>query len=231
MISKWFELKQDAQNLRKNGIAIGVIEKRLGIPRSTLSGWFKNIRLTNDQKEKLSHSQKMGLIEARKKAVIWHNSQKEKRIRIALFEAKKILEKINLKDIYVLQLGLAMLYLGEGNKGEITSIGNSDPLILKFFLAILRGIYKVDIKTIRCDLNLRADQDPMKMKKYWAKELNIPLENFRHVALDKRTIGSKTYDYYKGVCQVRCGNIAIQRELIYLSNIFCKKVIENLGIV
>lgn len=96
MISKWFELKQDAQNLRKNGIAIGVIEKRLGIPRSTLSGWFKNIRLTNDQKEKLSHSQKMGLIEARKKAVIWHNSQKEKRIRIALFEAKKILEKINL---------------------------------------------------------------------------------------------------------------------------------------
>jgi len=38
MKSKWYELKPDAIKLRKKGFSIGKIERRLGIPRSTLSG-------------------------------------------------------------------------------------------------------------------------------------------------------------------------------------------------
>jgi hypothetical protein len=74
---------------------------------------------------------------------------------------------------------------------------------------------------------LRADQNPEKMKRFWSKELGLPLNSFGYVALDKRTVGSKTYPHYKGVCYVRCGNAAIQRKLMYLSEIFYKKVIKN----
>ena len=53
MKSRWFELKSKAVRLRKSGKSIRFIEGKLGIPKSTLSGWFKNIELSNKQKKVL----------------------------------------------------------------------------------------------------------------------------------------------------------------------------------
>lgn len=228
MISKWYELKPKAVDLRKKGISIIKIEKNLGIPRSTLSGWFKTIKLSDKQKNKLLNDGLKALAKARKKAVIWHNTQKEKRLKQAKHEAISILNKIDITNPYILELTLAVLYLGEGSKKNIeTAMGSSDPLILKFFLAILQKIYKLDIGKIRCELNLRADQNPEITKKFWSKILKLPLSNFKGSHLDKRTIGSSTYKDYKGVCQVRYGSAAIQRRLIYLGNMFFKKITDK----
>ncbi len=228
MKSKWFKFKETARNLRKRGYSIGKIEHDLGIPRSTLSGWFKDIKLTRKQKITLIHNWKKGLIEARKKAILWHNNEKIKRLKQAEIEALKFLENINTEDEKIIELALAILYLGEGSKKNIeTAMGSSDPLILKFFIFALRKLYDIPIEKIKCQLNLRADQDPDELKKYWAKELNLPESNFGYIALDKRTIGSKTYPNYKGVCQIRCGLSEIQRKLIYLSNRFCEKVVNT----
>ena len=130
----------------------------------------------------------------------------------------------------IIELGLAMLYLGEGaKKSPTTSIGNSDPLILKFFLKILTNIYEIKINKIAFYLHLRSDQNPRYMKKYWSGELNVPIERFGKVSIDKRTLKTKTYSHYKGVCVINCGNVAIQRKLVYIGRKFCKKTIEDLG--
>jgi hypothetical protein len=78
-------------------------------------------------------------------------------------------------------------------------------------------LYDLDIEKIRCELYLRYDQDPEDLKRHWAKELSLPLSNFKQVNIDKRTIGRETYDHYKGVCSLRCGNVAIQRRLVFLA--------------
>ena len=228
MISRWCESKNRATNLRKKGTSIGEIERRLGIPRSTLSSWFKNIELSQKQKEKITQNWKNSLVKARKKAVLWHNSQKKKRLTEAKEQALKTLEAINITHKETLELALSMLYMGEGTKKKIeTSMGSSSPLILKFFLATVKTLYGVDSEKIKCQLSLRADQNPEEMKRFWSKELCIPINNFGRVNLDKRTIGSKTYSDYRGVCYVLCGGAAIQRKLIYLSEIFCKKTVEK----
>ena len=228
MKSRWFELKPNAVKLRKKGFSIGKIERYLGIPRSTLSGWLRNIELSQKQKEKLTQNWKNALVKARKKAVLWHNAQKENRLIEAKGQALKTLEVVDITNKGTLELALAILYMGEGTKKKIeTSMGSSNPLILKFFLAMLKALYDFDLKKIKCQLNLRADQDPEKMKRFWSKELSVPIDNFGYVNLDKRTVGSKTYPYYKGVCHVLCGNVAIQRKLTYLSEMFCKKTIKK----
>ena len=228
MQSKWFELKPDAIRLRKKGFSIGKIERHLGIPRSTLSGWLRDVELSKKQKEKLTQNWKKALVKARKKAVLWHNAQKEKRLKSAKEQALKTVGAIDINDKKIIELALAILYIGEGTKSKVeTAMGSSDPLILKFFLATLKAIYNLDLKKVKCQLNLRADQNPEKMKRFWSKELSIPIDNFGYVNRDKRTVGSKTYPHYKGVCYIACGNVAIQRKLIYLSEIFCKKVIEK----
>lgn len=228
MKSKWYELKGEAIKLRKRGVSIGRIEHRLGIPRSTLSGWLRNIELSQKQKEWLAQNWKNALVKARKRAVLWHNTQKEKRLLAAKEEALETLEYIEVNDARILELALALLYLGEGSKKtDDTALGSSNPLILKFFLAILTKVYNLDIRSIRCELSLRADQDPQKMKRFWARQLKLPMSCFKRTSIDKRTVGSKTYSHYKGVCNIRCGNVAIQRKLINIGNLFCQKVIED----
>lgn len=230
MISKWFRLKEKAIKLRQTGLSIGKIEAALGIPRSTLSGWFRKVKLTKKQKEDLHKNWLNALVSARIKAVEWHNNQKNQRMKIAEDQAREVFEEIDVADRNIIELALAMLYLGEGfKKSPTTGIGNSDPMILIFFITILKKIYNVKVEDLSCYLHLRADQDPEILKRYWSQQLNIPIENFGKSSIDKRTAGSQTYNSYKGVCVVRCKSIAIQRKLVYLSRIYCQKIIENLG--
>lgn len=229
MISKWSNLKEDAIRLRKKGLSIRKIEESTGIPRSTLSHWLRSIKLSKEHEENLKISWNNALIKARKNAVTWHNQQKKIRVRNAEIWAETTLFKINTKDENILSLALAMLYLGEGFKSTAgTGIGNTDPSILKFFISVLKK-YGIPENKIRCELHLRADQNPEVLKKTWSRILNIPLKQFRSISFDKRTIGSRSYENYYGVCVVRCGTVEIQRKLMYLSKVFTQKVIDELG--
>jgi hypothetical protein len=230
MISKWFKSKEKAIKMRLAGSSLKDVEDNLGIPRSTLSGWFKSVKLSYSHKKALEYRHKQALIKARKEAVKWHNAQKTKRLEIAKQQALDLINKIDFSNRVNIELALAMLYLGEGfKKNSETGIGNADPLILKFFIKTMKLVFSIEEKDMTCYLHLRADQDSIKLIKYWSKELEIPIENFRKTSFDQRTSGSKSYDSYNGVCVVRCGNLAIQRKLVYLSRIYCEKVITNLG--
>ena len=46
MASKWFDKKEEAIKLRKQGFSYNEIKNKLGVPKSTLSGWFRDILLT-----------------------------------------------------------------------------------------------------------------------------------------------------------------------------------------
>ena len=228
MKSKWYESKSLAIAMRKKGYSLRRVHANLGIPKSTLSGWFKNIDLTSKQKQKLDDSWKKGLINARQKAVIWHNQQKQSRIDEARHQAELSLDKLDLSNIAVIELALSLLYLGEGRKNSAyTSLRSSDPLILKFFVSALEKSYKISKNSFKCELHLRADQNSDKLKKYWSKQLSIPLVNFTSVSKDSRTLGSKSYAWYKGVCVVNCGNAAVQRKLLFLSKMFCEKIYKG----
>lgn len=200
---------------------MGDIERKYGIASSTLSGWLKNIKLTDNQIKKIGKRTYISLGKARKKAVLWHNKQKELRIKTAHNQAIETLKRIDINNNQIVELALAMLYLGEGSKDNSTSIGNTNPLILKFFISSMIRIFNIDRKDIVCELHLRSDQKIDEMIRYWSKELNVPKEKFSAVK-DKRTVKSKTYPYYKGVCVVRCAGLATLRRLVHLGEEFSK---------
>jgi hypothetical protein len=220
--------RAEAVRLRKRGLSIVVIEKKLGINRSTLDGWFRHVQLTKKQRVTLLSQRARGLMKAQQKAVSWHNARKAERLILAEIQARDVMTQLPLRNDAVVELALAMLYWGEGYKTVIeTGLGNSDPVMVALFVKIMREKYHVPVKQIRCELYLRADQNSGKMKKYWAKQLGLPLENFRYVSLDKRTVGSKTYKRYHGVCSVRCANVAIQRKLLNISKYFAEYILKR----
>ncbi len=224
MVSRWFKFKDKVINLRKEGTSIGVINKEFGIPKSTLSCWFKKIKLNKFQKEKIYKLASIKMDSARKKALLWHHSQKEGRIKIAENEADAVLEKIDINDKSILELALSFLYLGEGAKTNETSIGNANPLVLRFFINAVKKVYP-HAKLGRCQLHLRSDQNELDAIRYWSQELNINSSQFGFVK-DKRIAKTKTYSDYHGVCVIRFSEVAIQRRLLFLCHKFCNIITE-----
>lgn len=224
MVSKWIKYKDKVRALRKDGISTTVIHKEYGIPKSTLSGWLHDIKLTEEQKKKLRYNSTNGWIKGLEKAVIWHNQQKANRIAEARKQAFEVLSNIKTNDKNIIELALSFLYLGEGTKTDTTSLANSKPEILQFFIKALNVLYEIKPSTLKCSLHLRSDQKDQELKIYWSKQLKIPVQNFYKSLIDKRTIKSKTYPDYKGVCVIECGRVAIQRRLVFLSQEFCAKI-------
>lgn len=213
--------------MRRRGVSTRDVEKRLGISRSTLSYWFRNVKLHPRFIKRMKIRHNRALIKARTEAVKWHNGQRIIRFEQAAQEAAKTLEQIDCKSDAVAELALSLLYLGEGmKKSDVTAMGNSDPEILIFFVRMMERLYNVRLQDMRCELHLRADQNPISMTRYWSKTLGIPVSNFRKPSLDKRTIGRPTYPHYKGVCIVSCGRVAIQRKLVYIATTFCRQIAE-----
>lgn len=217
-----------AVKLREQGFSIVEIEKKLHINRSTISPWIRGVELSPRQKERLLNNQKEGARKARLKAAVWHNKQKSIRVEAARVSALKLLESINTDDKNVLELALAMLYWGEGFKNDGNpGMGNTDPIILKFFIHALRFAYGISKESLTAQLHLRADQNEGKEIEYWSKILCIPRSNFKWTHFDKRTIGRKTYKNYHGVCTIYCHNVAIQRKLINISKYFAEEVLKR----
>lgn len=227
MKSRFEHLHQQAISLRKSGCSIGEVERRLGIPRSTLSGWFRDILLTKIQVEKLEKRSREGLVLARTKASDWHRAKKAERIAAAEHGSKQLVKRVSRSDD-ALEVALAFLYLGEGAKtGSRTALGSSDVRIARFFVKSVQRLYGVPTDRFRCNLHLRSDQDSNEMKRFWSRALDLPLNNFGTSSIDKRTAGRATYHHYKGVCLINCSRVDIQRRLLYIASGFCDLHSQN----
>jgi hypothetical protein len=228
MASRWIELKGLAIRLRKNGRSIKSINKELGIPLSTLSGWLRDVKLSEEQIKNLRDQHRKGLVKSRIFAAEWHREQKRKRQALALAQANQTFSTIESNN-QVLELSLAMLYLGEGTKSQATALGSSDPMMLRFFLSALKRLYGIGPENCRFDLHLRMDQNSDDLKRYWSEALKAPISRFTYVSFDPRTKGRPTFEEYKGVCNIQCARIDIQRKLVYLYSLYCDKIIGEEG--
>ncbi len=214
-----------AIKLRKRGLSLRAIEQKLQIPRSTLSGWLKDIKLSDKQLAKLQEDLEKGLKRAREKAAETHRLSKQLRIDVVRDNVEQDLTHPIFTDLKSLELALAMLYLGEGGKTRPElRLGNSNPIVLRFYLAAIERLYNVPRNSFRFELHLRVDQDEKYLKKFWAKQLSVPFRCISYVIKDIRTAGKPTRPGYYGVCAIYGGPVAIQRRLMYLSEAFCIRI-------
>lgn len=206
MKSKFYSLKQQVENLRKNGKTYGEIIKIIGqnIPKSTLSDWCKNIYLNSKQKETIDKKVIENCRKGMEVAWIINKERRKKYLESIVYRNRQLSSALKNKN--TAKIALSMLYLGEGsknlNRGSLR-FGNSDPFVIDLFLNLMNKCYKIDKKKFRCTILCRADQDIKNLKKFWLKATKIPISQFYKTRIDPRTIGkpSKNLDY-KGVCVI-----------------------------
>ena len=129
------------------------------------------------------------------------------------FRIKKIKTK---RDSKLFNLGIG-LFLGEGTKKNKFSVmlSNSDPKIIKLFLAFLTNICGVQRDKLKAALNVFDDVDLQEALNFWQKETKIPKERFTKSTIRKARDGT-----YKN--KSKYGTITV-----YISNTKLKQFIDK----
>lgn len=209
--------KQKACDLRSRGWSIGEISLKMRIPKNTLSGWVRDIRLNNNQikriKEKEISCRALGRVSAAKLL-----REKMEKWKQGIREKIKYFEQFPSRDPEIGKLICGILYLCEGAKypaSRFLHFGNSDSKIIHFFINLLRKTYTIDEDKLRFSIGYRYDQDYEELKNYWSKITKIPKIKCLKSKPDLRTKGKPTLKKdYKGVCRIVYYSTDLQFELL-----------------
>ncbi len=218
--------KQRALNLRQGGWTLGEISRKTSIPKSTISGWVKNVKLSKRQQERIENkiiaSSAIGRSIAVKKL-----REKRKQWKERIRNKVKYIRKGVLAAPEIAKMLCGLLYLCEGSKypsSQAMTFGNSDPKVIAAFLNLLRKYFHVREDKLRCRIMPRWDQDIDKLQRFWSKITKISLRYFYKTKADGRTRGIKTMRKdYMGICALTYCDTALQFELQAIG----EKIIEK----
>lgn len=171
---------QEALKLRLKGKSYREIYLSLGVPKSTLSSWFKNLTLPPPiqkilkKKGRVARAQLMEFNRCRTETIKAENRKIE----------QEAFKEIHLLSKYELMLIGAALYWTEGHKIEKQKrtpeicFANSDPYMVALFMRFLREIVQVPEEKFRITIHIYPNIDTQSAIRFWTQVTNVPEERF-----------------------------------------------------
>ena len=199
------ELKLKARKLRRSGISINKIAKKLTVSKSSVSIWTRDIFLSEGQLDKLRKSMVKGAEIGRLKSVLVKKEKKLMLIETSRENGIKALSKLSDREVLIAGLGL---YWGEGSrKGNEFSFCNSDPEMVKFFVFWLKKYFGVQLANLKCRIEINeihSDRNKVVID-YWSRVLGIKDSQFTKTGFKKaknRKVYENFNDHY-GTLRIR----------------------------
>lgn len=179
--------QKEAVRLRQAGRSMGDIALTLGVSKSSVSLWVRNIKLSPTQRQALSKSGHRVDVVERRRLTRLNNTQTKR---------ETIIESAS-KDIRSLPPGAlrlvgAALYWGEGGKtvrGGVR-LSNSDPAVITFMMKFFREVCGVPEKKFRGHVHTFSHLNTSKAERYWSELSGIPRKQF-YRTYSKPSIASK----------------------------------------
>ena len=171
-------LRLKADQLRNKGYSYNLINKKLGVSKSTLSNWFRDKPFTPN--EQVLRRIKLGPLAS---------AQRRHAMRVAEISELKQRGQEELgalckRDLWLLGIGL---YIGEGTKSfETIRIINSNPDVICLAVRWLKEVCGLNTDNITIALHLYPDNNVEKSLRYWANITSLPRKNFRKTQIDRR---------------------------------------------
>lgn len=214
------ELKLKAQALRKNGLSVKEIQKRLRVSKSSVSLWVRNIKLTKKQLKKLYLNKKSGGLKGSIIAAMNKIKFREQLTEKLIEEGKKEIGSLSKRDKFI--AGVAM-YFAEGTKGDKNvSFSNTDPKAIKFMVGWFRKFCNVPEKKFRASLYLHDNLNEKKAKQFWSELTRISLDQFRKSYIVKNNPNRlRKVRHIYGVLKITVSNANLHRKIMgWISGVF-----------
>jgi hypothetical protein len=171
--------RDEARRLRLEGASITEIENALGVARSSVSRWVRDVELGPEQRARLVERVRLGpVVAAERKAAaaraVRQGYQDEGR-RLA-------------RERDLTYAAGCMLYWAEGSKHRTTvTLTNSDPELVASFLGFIRRHFDVENGKIRLRCNLFADhaERQREIEDFWLDKLALERSSLRKSAINR----------------------------------------------
>jgi len=214
------KLRLKSREFRKKGLSIKEIQKRLGVSRSSVSLWVRDIKLSKKQFEKLYLNKRTGALKGSVVAAINKVKKREELTQRLAKEGMKEVGKLSRRDKFV--IGIAM-YFAEGDKTDkYVGFSNSNHQSIKFMMDWLREFCKVPEAKFRGSLYLHDNLNEKKAKRFWSKLTKIPLSQFTKTYIvknDPYRLRKTKHPY--GVFRIRVSDVNLHRKIMgWISGIF-----------
>lgn len=216
--------KEQATELRKQGMSYRQIHYALKIPVSTLSDWFNGEEWSAQIQKRLGDAARVG---HKVRLLNLNRIRGSNLTRIyaeARNEARNELEVLKFHPVFVAGV---MLYWGEGDKVTRSGvrISNTDPLLLRLFISFLKDVCGVELDAIRASVLIYPDHDETECRRYWSSEIGLPIENFPKSTLIHGK--HKTNRLGHGVCMVNVGRAYLKEKLIEWMRLLAHELIRG----
>lgn len=198
-----FKEKIKARSLRKRGLSIKEIAKKLQVSKSSASIWCSDIELNKEQIEKLHDQMVKGGYSGRLKGVHVQKKRKQEKIKYYEEKGRSEIEHLEKRELFI--AGLA-LYWGEGGKKDPrVRFYNSDCLIIKFIMKWFRETLAIpdDRFVLSVTINKSHKRRLLDVNEYWSEITKIPLNQFGKPILIKsknKKIHENHLEHYGTLC-------------------------------
>ncbi len=205
-------LQEDARALRRKGHSYAEISQVLGVSKSSISLWCRDVPIAAHHVRRLRKMALAGAIKGRKKwADMRRVTKKEFLERVAL-ETKKDIGLLTKRDRFIAGL---MLYAGEGDRSqERIGMSNTNPQIMRFMLDWWQEFLNLDRPVFYAHLYLHVGRSEKRAKEFWAKALRVEKDQITYVYRPVSRSSHKKNVHEFGVCSVRTYNKALHRRLM-----------------
>lgn len=171
------------------------------LSKSTLSGWLRNVKLTNEQEEKLRKNIERITYNAKVKSAWLKREEKLKRIERIFEEAEREYSLLSKNPLFLIGV---ILYWAEGSKkSEIFQFSNSDPDAIKAMIKWLTEICKIPKEEIKIRVYIHKVYAHEKCEEFWSQITGIPLSRFYKTIYKPTPHKLKKNPNYKGCVQIR----------------------------
>jgi hypothetical protein len=204
--------KLQALEMRQRGFSYKAIQRELGIPIGTLSGWFRKepwsmtIRDQLARQVSFSNPEKLTRIQE-------VNSARWSRWREACREEGT--QEFSILHSHPLFLAGTLLYWSAGDQSPKTSVvklSSSDPQLIRLFYRFLTEAISIAKERIYVNLIIYPDLVESVQKKFWSAATNIPSTSFKKSYLIKTKGSSKRTSY--GACIIQINSRKLKEKLL-----------------
>ena len=182
--------RQTARDLRAQGWSVREIEQHLGVARSSVSRWVRDVELGVAQRQRLMQRSRVGpIVAAERKA------ERARALRASYQEEGRSLARERDASYAV----GCMLFWAEGSKERnAVKVVNADPELIALFLRFLRAHFAVSSSDVSIRCNLFAD--------HLGRQRDIESFWLTRLALDRSCLRRSSVNRYSKYSQKKRSN-------------------------
>ncbi len=193
-LSRW-ERAELGRALRRQGWSYGEIVAVIPVPKGTLAGWCRGIRLTPDQAEAIR-------LRTGSRKGVPRDTQRKRRLEVAQIrvEAQEQVPTLIAQSLWV--AGTA-LYWAEGSKSQRQlELTNGDSRVLQVFMRWVEAYHRRDPDYVLA-INLHHGNDVADAKRHWEDALGLCGADWHRPFIKPPGTGHRKNKQLFGVCRVR----------------------------